>query len=96
VLQEVLIGSGGNWERFAEIMSSKPAQIAGLSHQGRLEVGAQANLTLLDPSAKRVIQRQTNSKSANNPFAGITLPGSVIHTIYQGEYTVMNSELQVR
>ncbi|MFM1958171.1 MAG: hypothetical protein RI929_534 [Actinomycetota bacterium] len=96
VLQEVLIGSGGNWERFAEIMSSKPAQIAGLSNQGKLAVGAVANLTLLDPSAKRVIQRQTNSKSANNPFAGITLPGSVIHTIYQGEFTVMNSELQVR
>ncbi len=96
VLQEVLIGSGGSWERFAEIMSTKPAQIAGLANQGKLAVGAVANLTLLDPSVKRVIQSQTNSKSANNPFAGIELPGKVIHTIYQGEFTVMNSELQVR
>ncbi len=96
VLQEVLIGSGGSWERFSQIMSTKPAQIAGLANQGKLEVGALANLTLLDPSGKRVIQSQTNSKSANNPFAGIELPGQIIHTIYQGEFTVMNSELQVR
>ncbi len=96
VLQEVLIGAGGSWERFAEIMSTKPAQIARLANQGKLEVGAFANLTLLDPSAKRVIQGQTNSKSANNPFAGVELPGKIIHTIYQGEFTVMNSELQVR
>ncbi len=96
VLQEVLIGSGGSWERFSQIMSTKPAQIAGLANQGKLEVGALANLTLLDPSGKRVIQSQTNSKSANNPFAGIELAGQIIHTIYQGEFTVMNSELQVR
>ena len=96
VLQEVLIGSGGSWERFAEILSSKPAQLAGLSNQGKLEVGATANLTLIDPSATRLIERKTNSKSANNPFAGITLPGAIVHTIYRGEFTVKNSELRHR
>ena len=96
VLQEVLIGEGGSWERFAQIMSSKPAEIAGLDNQGKLEVGGVANLALVDPSAKRIIERKTNSKSANNPFAGITLPGQIVHTIYQGEFTVMNSELRVR
>ena len=96
VLQEVLIGEGGSWERFAQIMSSKPAEIAGLDNQGKLEVGGVANLALVDPSAKRIIERKTNSKSANNPFAGITLPGQIVHTIYQGEFTVLNSELRVR
>ena len=95
VLQEVLIGEGGSWERFAQIMSSKPAEIAGLDNQGKLEVGGVANLALVDPSAKRIIERKTNSKSANNPFAGITLPGQIVHTIYQGEFTVLNSELRV-
>jgi dihydroorotase len=75
-------------------MSSKPAQIAGLTDQGKLEVGAVANIALIDPTAKRVISRKTNSKSANNPFAGFTLPGAVIHTIYKGAFTVMNSELR--
>jgi dihydroorotase len=95
VLQEVLIENGGDWERFAQILSTKPAEIAGLKNQGRLEVGAEANIALIDSSAKRVIAKQTNSKSGNNPFAGVTLPGQVVHTIYQGRFTVLNSEVQV-
>ena len=96
VLQEVLIDAGGTWEQFAQILSSKPAEIAGLSDQGRLEVGAVANLTLINPSAKRLIQGQTNSKSSNNPFAGVTLPGEVVHTVFKGQFTVKDSQLQER
>jgi len=96
VLQEVLISSGGEWEQFAQILSAKPAQIAGLENQGKLELGEVANLALIDPSAKRLIQSQTNSKSANNPFAGVTLPGQVVHTIFNGAFTVKDSLLQER
>jgi dihydroorotase len=94
VLQEVLIQGGASWERFANILSTKPAEIAGLETQGRLSVGSVANITMIDPSTKRVIERQTNSKSVNNPFAGITLPGQIMHTIFQGRFTVMDSTLQ--
>jgi dihydroorotase len=94
VLQEVLIQSGASWERFASILSTKPAEIAGLDHQGKLSVGSSANITLIDPSAMRVIERQTNSKSVNNPFAGIRLPGQIVHTIFQGRFTVMDSTVQ--
>jgi dihydroorotase len=96
VLQEVLIENGGDWQQFAQILSTSPARIAGLEHQGKLAVGAVANLALIDPSAKRVIQKQTNSKSVNNPFAGISLPGSIVHTVFQGRFTVFNSEIQER
>ncbi len=94
VLQEVLIENGGDWEQFAQILSTKPAEIASLKHQGRIEVGAIANLALIDPSASRLITSETQSKSTNNPFAGIRLPGQVVHTIYRGRFTVMNSQLQ--
>jgi dihydroorotase len=96
VLQEVLIENGGDWQQFAQILSTSPARIAGLEHQGKLAVGAVANLALIDPSAKRVIQKQTNSKSVNNPFAGISLPGSIVHTVFQGRFTVFNNEIQER
>ena len=96
VLQEVLIENGGDWQQFAQILSTSPARIAGLEHQGKLAVGAVANLALIDPSAKRVIQKQTNSKSVNNPFAGTTLPGSIVHTVFQGRFTVFNNEIQER
>lgn len=94
VLQNVLIENGGDWERFASIMSTKPAQIAGLNDQGKLEVGSIANIALIDPTARRIVQRNTHSKSVNNPFAGLTLPGAVVHTIFKGKFTVKNSELQ--
>lgn len=94
VLQEVILGSGGSWELFAKIISSRPAAIAGLSGQGALEVGAPANLTLIDPTARREISQETQSKSTNNPFAGLTLPGAVVHTVFRGKFTVKDRELQ--
>ena len=96
VLQEVLIENGGDWEQFASVLSTKPAAIAGLQNQGRIEVGAIANLALIDPSAKRLIEAKTHSKSVNNPFVGFSLPGQVVHTIYRGQFTVKNSEVQER
>jgi dihydroorotase len=94
VLQEVLINGGGDWQRFAQILSTKPAQIAGLADQGTLEIGAVANIALVDPTAKRLIATRTHSKSANNPFAGITLPGEIVHTIFRGRFTVKDSKLK--
>jgi dihydroorotase len=94
VLQDVIIGAGGSWELFAQVISRRPAKIAGLENQGLLSVGSPANITLVDPSAKREISAQTHSKSSNNPFKGITLPGQVVHTLYQGKFTVKDSELQ--
>ena len=94
VLQKVLIESGrSNWERFESAISATPAKIAALTDHGRLEVGAIANLTLLDPSVKRSIESKTHSKSTNNPFAGSVLPGRVVHTIYRGRFTLRDGKL---
>jgi dihydroorotase len=94
VLQEVILGGGGSWEQFAKVISRMPAKIAGLDGQGDLKIGSQANITLIDPSAKRTISSKTHSKSSNNPFKGMTLPGQVVHTLYKGKFTVKDSELQ--
>jgi len=94
VLQEVILGGGGSWEQFAKVISRTPAKIAGLDGQGDLKIGSQANITLIDPSAKRTISSKTHSKSSNNPFKGMTLPGQVVHTLYKGKFTVKDSELQ--
>jgi dihydroorotase len=94
VLQEVIFGAGGSWELFSKVISRKPAEIAGLSNQGVLGVGSDANITLIDPNAKREISAKTHSKSTNNPFQGITLPGQIVHTIYKGKFTVRDSELE--
>lgn len=95
VLQEVLIEQGGgSWEHFVALMSAKPAEIGGLGAFGSLRVGSKANITLLDPNAWRTIASETNSKSSNNPFAGVTLPGVIEHTIFNGVFTYRNQRLQ--
>ena len=87
VVQQVMLERGASWSDIARVMSAKPAEIGGLSNQGKIAVGAEANITLIDPSAKRDISSKTLSNSTNNPFAGLSLPGEVIHTLYRGVFS---------
>jgi dihydroorotase len=98
IVQSVLIDSGkSDWTRFVEVMSTKPASISGIEGQGRgLTEGQPANVTLIDPSVSRVIIGGGASKSANQPFEGMTLPGAVVHTIFRGEFTVRDGKLVER
>jgi dihydroorotase len=96
VAQLVLIESNrSNWQRLAEVLSHAPARIArDESHGQKLVVGSVANLTLIEAAAKRQIVAQSASKSSNNPYSALSLPGSVVHTIFRGRFTVKNSVLQ--
>ena len=98
IAQSVLIDSGAsNWIRFVEVMSSKPAEISGIQGQGRqLAIGESANIALINPAAQRTISGGGASKSANQPYEGMTLPGAVVHTIFRGEFTVRDSKLVER
>lgn len=94
VLQQVLIDSGlSDWTRFETVISAAPAELAGLSNHGGIAVGRPANLTLIDPNVSREISGQSHSKSSNNPFAGMKLPGQVVMTIYRGRFTVQDRRL---
>ena len=95
VLQKVLIDQAGqSWSKFASVISEKPAQLAQLGNQGKIEVGRPANITLIDPSKQRVIAANSQSKSTNSPFIGLSLPGEVVHTIFAGMFTVRDRKLQ--
>ena len=95
VAQLVLIDSGkSDWKRLESVLSTKPAEIAGDDNHGAIAVGRIANLTLIDPKVERTIARQTASKSVNNPYADRVLPGAVVHTIFNGRFTVLNGALQ--
>lgn len=95
IAQEVLIESGkSSWARLAEVLSLNPAKIGSDTEQGQeLEVGAFANIALIDPSAKRTIVAESASKSKNSPFVGLELPGRVLHTVYRGYFTVRDGKL---
>jgi dihydroorotase len=93
VVQQVLIEQGVSWRDVGRVMSSKPAQIGGLANQGQLTVGAEANITLIDPAASRTITKETQSQSVNNPFSDHVLPGRVVHTIFRGGFSVQDGQV---
>jgi dihydroorotase len=95
VAQQVLIDSKkSNWMRLAEVLSHAPARIAQDKNQGELlAVGSSANIALIDATATRKIAAKTASKSVNNPYAELELPGRVVHTIFKGRFTVRDGKL---
>jgi dihydroorotase len=96
VAQRVLIDSGvSTIERLAQVMSIAAAKISGLENQGNyLEVGSSANLAIVDLAQNWSGSIRTESKSSNNPYQGLEFSGRVIHTIYQGEFTLRNRTLR--
>jgi dihydroorotase len=77
------------WADVADRMSYRPAQIARLADQGRpLAVGEPANLVLVDPAARAVVDRNASaSLSRNNPWHGRDLPDPVVATYWRGRET---------
>lgn len=83
-----------DWPRIAQVLSSTPAQIGRLEDHGRgFEVGAPANLCLVDPTASMVVDAHAlASKSHNSPYEGLELPGRVVATLLRGKLTVQDGK----
>lgn len=70
------------------LMSRFPAAILGLEGKGAIQVGADADLVLVDLDTPYVVDKNTmHSKSHNTPFDGVTLYGRVDLTIRGGTIT---------
>lgn len=73
-------------QRFIEMISTVPARILGLRNKGKIALGADADLTILNLHKEIVIDVKTfKSKSRNNPFHGWKLKGSPVMTIVEGK-----------
>ena len=73
--------------RLIELTSVKPAEIIGV--RSGIEVGNPANICIADIGKKYTLEKSMlKSKSFNTPFIGITLSGTVEHTINNGEIRV--------
>lgn len=94
------LGQGGSMSpaRLFALLSTRPAQIAGLEAIGQggpVAPGAVAHLCVFDPGAAFVVSGAAGaSRSRNTPFEGRTLSGRVRHTIYRGELVVRDGEAQ--
>jgi dihydroorotase len=97
VVQHVMVDTElMGWADVADRMSVRPARIGRVGNHGQpLRVGAPAQLTLVDPSARRVVDpADSASLSRNTPFAGMQLPGAVVATFLGGRPTVLDGKLQ--
>lgn len=73
-------------------MSYHPAQVLGIE-KGTLQVGAAADITLIDPEAEYVVDVQKfHSKSKNAPYGGMHLTGRPVMTIVDGRITYKMEE----
>jgi dihydroorotase len=84
-------------ERGLAMMSWQPAVIAGLSgtHGGPVAPGSPANLCVIDPERRWVVEPSAlASRSRNTPFGGRELKAKVRHTVLAGEPVVIGEEAQ--
>jgi dihydroorotase len=66
-------------------MSLNPARILGID-RGTLQIGAVADVTIIDPKVRwRVDLTTFRSKSANSPFGGMDLTGRAEMVIVGGK-----------
>ncbi|MBX3091451.1 MAG: dihydroorotase [Cryobacterium sp.] len=83
------------WTDIARVLSSMPARIGHVEGYDRgIAAGAPAELTLVDPAARRDFEvGDLRGESVNSPFVGLRLPGRVMATIHAGNPTVLDGEL---
>lgn len=72
-------------EQVVRAMTSAPAETFGIP-KGTLALGAEADITVIDPEAHWVVEPEKfRSKGRNTPFAGWKLKGRVVMTLVGGE-----------
>lgn len=84
-----------DWRGVARVMSERPAEIAGLSDQGRpLAEGEPANLVLVDPDAEWTVRgAELASIAGNTPYDGMRLPAVVTATLLRGRLTAREGKI---
>jgi dihydroorotase len=81
-------------ERFVDLTSAGPQRLFNLAGKGRIAVGYDADLTLVDLGAKRRIEDSwIASKCGWTPFAGMTVTGWPCATIIRGSIVMREGEL---
>jgi dihydroorotase len=81
-------------ERFVDLVAHGPQRIFGLSTKGRIAVGFDADFTIVDMKATRMIENKwIASRCGWTPFDGVTVTGFPVGTILRGEVVMWDGAL---
>jgi allantoinase len=70
----------------AAMLSENPAKRFGIKHKGRVDIGCDADLTLVDLAQSFVLNRQDlHYRHQQSPYVGQTLKGRVEQTLLRGQ-----------
>ncbi len=90
IVVETMVSTGLlDWRGVAKVMSERPAQIVGLTDQGRpIAVGEPANLAVVAAESSWTVKAdELASLSRNTPYADMTLPATIRATVLRGTIT---------
>ncbi|MDP7164460.1 MAG: dihydroorotase [Alphaproteobacteria bacterium] len=81
-------------QRLVDLVSAGPARLFGIIGRGRLAVGYEGSLTLVDMGARREIEESwIASRCGWTPFAGMTVQGWPRATLIRGQVVMQDDEL---
>lgn len=81
-------------ERFVDLTSAGAGRVWGLAGKGRLALGYDADITIVDLKAERTIRDQDQANiSGWTPYDGMQVTGWPTHTIIDGKVIMQNDEV---
>ncbi|MBO8141657.1 MAG: dihydroorotase [Firmicutes bacterium] len=94
IVLDRLVGTGAlSLKAAVRAMSTNPARLLG-APGGTLELGAPADIAVIDPEAERVYDpAEGYSRSRNTPFAGWALRGWPVATMVAGRWVVQEGRV---
>lgn len=95
ILTELVAKGRADLATVVRAMTSGPAKVLGLERKGRLAVGMDADVTLLDLDRRwQIDPAEFRSKSRNTPFAGWEVCGLAAATVVAGKVVQRDGRLQ--
>jgi dihydroorotase len=80
--------------RFVDLTSAGPARVFGIAAKGRIAVGYDADLTVVDLKRRETITDQwIASRAGWTPYAGVTVTGWPIGTVIRGHKAMWEGSL---
>ena len=84
-------------QRLVDLTSAGPARIFGLCGKGRIAVGYDADFSVVDMNATRIIENSWIASICGwTPYDGMSVTGWPVHTVIRGHTVVQDGQLQGR